>query len=129
MRKPAAALGSLLFLLVAPGTVAGPLPWWISGWKVHDLPAGLAWATIPVRTVGIVLIAAGAAFVLSAFVRFVIEGLGTPAPVAPPSKLVVGGVYRYVRNPMYVAVPAMILGQVCSSGRVRCWSTSRSSPG
>ena len=48
---------------------------------------------------------------LSAFVRFVTEGSGTPAPVAPTQRLVVGGLYRYVRNPMYLAVLAIIIGQ------------------
>jgi protein-S-isoprenylcysteine O-methyltransferase Ste14 len=43
---------------------------------------------------------------VQAFVGFVVEGLGTPAPVAPPRPLVVGGLYRYVRNPMYLAVMA-----------------------
>ena len=54
---------------------------------------------------------------LSAFARFVIEGIGTPAPVAPPGQLVVGGFYRYVRNPMYVAVTATIVGQAALLGR------------
>ena len=66
---------------------------------------------------GVVLIAAGAAFVLHAFARFVLEGIGTPAPVAAPERLVVGGVYRHVRNPMYVAVLATILGQALLLGR------------
>ena len=48
---------------------------------------------------------------LASFVRFVVEGRGTPAPVAPTDALVVGGLYRYVRNPMYLAVVAVILGQ------------------
>ena len=55
-------------------------------------------------------IAAGLVLV-SAFVRFVIEGVGTPAPVAPTQHLVVGGLYRYVRNPMYLAVVTAIVGQ------------------
>ena len=49
--------------------------------------------------------------------RFVVEGLGTPAPVAPTEKLVVGGLYRYVRNPMYLAVAATIVGQALVLGR------------
>jgi protein-S-isoprenylcysteine O-methyltransferase Ste14 len=49
--------------------------------------------------------------VVSAFVRFVVEGFGTPAPVAAPDRLVIGGLYRYVRNPMYVAVVACVFGQ------------------
>ena len=46
-----------------------------------------------------------------------VEGLGTPAPVAPTERLVVGGLYRYVRNPMYLAVAATIVGQALLLGR------------
>jgi protein-S-isoprenylcysteine O-methyltransferase Ste14 len=53
-----------------------------------------------------------------AFVRFVVEGAGTPAPVAPTERLVVHGLYRYVRNPMYVAVAATIVGQALVLGRL-----------
>ena len=55
---------------------------------------------------------------VQAFVRFVVEGFGTPAPVVAPERLVVGGVYRYVRNPMYVAVLAAIVGQALLLGRL-----------
>ena len=48
---------------------------------------------------------------LDSFARFALEGLGTPAPIAPPRNLVVSGLYRHVRNPIYVAVVAVILGQ------------------
>jgi len=51
-----------------------------------------------------------------AFARFVNEGRGTPAPVAPTERLVVGGEYRFVRNPMYVGVEAIILGQATLFG-------------
>ena len=64
------------------------------------------------------LIAAGVAVLLSAFVRFVTEGVGTPAPVAPTQRLVVGGLYRYVRNPMYLAVAATIVGQALVLGQL-----------
>lgn len=111
MRRPAAALGSVTFLGIAPGTVAGLIPWWLTGWELREPPAPLDAITLPVRIVAAALILAGAVFVLVAFARFVLEGLGTPAPVAPPERLVVGGVYRYVRNPMYVAVLSMVLGQ------------------
>jgi protein-S-isoprenylcysteine O-methyltransferase Ste14 len=60
---------------------------------------------------GVALIIAGVPGVLDSFARFALEGLGTPAPIAPPSNLVVSGLYRYVRNPIYVAVVAVILGQ------------------
>jgi protein-S-isoprenylcysteine O-methyltransferase Ste14 len=62
-------------------------------------------------------IVTGTAVLLHAFGRFVREGLGTPAPVAPTEHLVVGGLYRYVRNPMYLAVVATIVGQALALGR------------
>ena len=46
------------------------------------------------------------------------EGLGTPVPVAAPERLVVGGVYRNVRNPMYVAILAVIVGQALLLGQL-----------
>jgi protein-S-isoprenylcysteine O-methyltransferase Ste14 len=106
-----AALGSLLFLLVAPGVAAGLVPWLLTGWDAaDDVPS-------PVVAVGVVLVVAGAGVLLHAFARFVLEGLGTPAPVAPPEQLVVGGLYRWVRNPMYLAVGATIAGQALILGR------------
>jgi protein-S-isoprenylcysteine O-methyltransferase Ste14 len=105
-----AAAGSLVFLLIAPGAAAILMPWLLTGWDSTDPPLALEIA-------GVALIAAGATVLLSAFVRFVIEGIGTPAPVAPPEHLVVGGFYRYVRNPMYVAVTATIVGQAALLGR------------
>jgi protein-S-isoprenylcysteine O-methyltransferase Ste14 len=70
-----------------------------------------------VRLVGGVAILAGLAGLLPAFVRFVVEGVGTPAPVAPTGRLVVGGAYRHVRNPMYLAVGAIIVGQALLLGQ------------
>ena len=98
------ALGSALFLAVAPGVVAGLVPWLLTGWE--------AGATRPpLQVVGALMIVAGAVVLLDSFARFVVEGFGTPAPVAPTERLVVGGLYRYVRNPMYLAVGATIVGQ------------------
>src|SRR5690349_763964 len=112
MRRGAAAFGSAVFFALAPGTVAVLVPAWITGW--WRVGADHGW---PVRVVGGVLAAAGGAVVVHSFVRFVREGLGTPAPIAPPSQLVVGGLYRYVRNPMYVGVDAAIAGQALLLGR------------
>jgi len=105
-----AAAGSLLFLLVAPGVAAGLVPWLLTGWDSTDPPTAL-------KLLGGVLIVAGASVLVAAFARFVVEGIGTPAPVAPPSELVVGGLYRYVRNPMYIAVTTTIVGQAVQLGR------------
>ena len=113
MNRARAAIGSAVFFVLAPGVVMGLVPWLLTGWRVRDpLPF---WA--PVRVVGAALVVAGAAVMAQAFVRFVVEGLGTPAPVAAPDRLVVGGLYRYVRNPMYVAGLAAIVGQVMLLGQ------------
>jgi protein-S-isoprenylcysteine O-methyltransferase Ste14 len=105
-----AALGSALFLGAAPGTAICLVPWLLTGWESRD-----PWP--PLVAVGALLIAVGLVAVLHAFVRFVVEGLGTPAPVAAPERLVVGGLYRHVRNPMYVAVLAAVLGQALLLGQ------------
>ena len=106
-----AALGSLVFLGVAPGVVAGLVPWLLTGWEARSVP-------LVASVIGVLLIGVGAVALLSAFVRFVVEGLGTPAPVAPTERLVVGGLYRHVRNPMYLAVAAVIVGQALLLGRL-----------
>jgi protein-S-isoprenylcysteine O-methyltransferase Ste14 len=108
-RRRRAALGSALFLLVAPGVAAGLVPWWLTGWETGE-------TFLPLQLLGALLTAAGAAALVHAFARFVVEGLGTPAPVAPTERLVVGGLYRYVRNPMYIAVTATIAGQALLLG-------------
>ena len=86
-----AAVGTALFLVVAPGVVAGLVPWLLTGWQSSGPPGWL-------QAAGWALVAAGSAGLLDAFARFVVEGIGTPAPAAPTEKLVVGGLYRYVRN-------------------------------
>src|SRR5262245_18225710 len=106
MPRARAALGSLVFLVVAPGVVAGLVPWWLTGWaKAEPLPG---WTIL--LPIGWALVGGGAFVLIQAFARFVHEGLGTPAPVAPTKRLVIGGVYRYVRNPMYLAVATTIIG-------------------
>jgi protein-S-isoprenylcysteine O-methyltransferase Ste14 len=114
MRRRTAALGSAVFFLLAPGVVVGLIPWLLTRWQAREpLPY---WA--PMRVLGGVLLVAGLIVVIQAFARFVMEGFGTPAPVAAPERLVVGGVYRYVRNPMYVAVLAAIVGQALLLGQL-----------
>jgi protein-S-isoprenylcysteine O-methyltransferase Ste14 len=106
-----AALGSLLFLLVAPGVVVGLIPWWLTaGWTPGS-------TVVILQVLGWILIALGVGAVLWAFGQFVVEGVGTPAPVAPTQTLVVGGLYRYVRNPMYVSLLCAIVGQALVLGR------------
>jgi protein-S-isoprenylcysteine O-methyltransferase Ste14 len=111
VRRTAAAIGSAVFFVAAPGVMAGLIPWLLTGWR------GAAPA-LPLRIAGVVLLVAGLAVLIQSFVRFVVEGAGTPAPVAPTERLVVGGAYRHVRNPMYVAVAATIAGQALVLGSV-----------
>lgn len=105
--QTAAVLGSAVFFVVAPVTLAGLIPWAITGWQLQApfLESELT------RGLGVFLIVAGMPVLVDAFVRFALEGLGTPAPIAPPRQLVVTGYFRYVRNPIFVALVAMILGQ------------------
>jgi protein-S-isoprenylcysteine O-methyltransferase Ste14 len=116
VRKAMAAVGTAVFFVLAPGIVAGLLPWWLTGWRVRQPLWSWAWA--PLRVAGVALLAAGTIVLVHAFVRFVVEGVGTPAPVAPTHRLVVGGAYRYVRNPMYMAVVATIIGQTLVLGQL-----------
>jgi len=115
IRRRRAAIGSALFMAVGPGTVAGLVPFVLTRWRAQrPLPGG-----VPAGAAGAVLVGVGGTVITSAFVRFVREGLGTPMPMAPPSDLVVGGVYRYVRNPMYLAVASTVLGQALMLGSRR----------
>ena len=96
MQRVGAVLGSALFFVVAPCVLAGLIPWWMTGWEFRppffDLQA--------TRAVGMLLIAAGLPGLINSFARFALQGLGTPAPIAPTQNLVVTGLYRYVRNPI-----------------------------
>jgi protein-S-isoprenylcysteine O-methyltransferase Ste14 len=111
MRRPLAAAGSFAFFVLAPGVVAVLGPLLLTDWRVAD---EYAW---PWQVLGRLLVVAGGAVLVHAFARFVTEGAGTAAPVAPTERLVVGGAYRYVRNPMYLAVAATICGQALILGR------------
>lgn len=116
MRRIFAGLGALLFFFIAPGTIAGLVPFWIARRHMEAPFLGIP-AT---RFIGVFLIVAGLIPLLESFARFALKGLGTPAPIFPTRHLVVSGFYRHVRNPMYVGVLAIILGEalVLGSGAV-----------
>lgn len=105
-------MGTVVFLLLAPGVVAGVIPWLLTRWEVDNA----LW--IPLRLAGGVILASSVGVLLHAFARFVVEGTGTPAPVAPTERLVIGGLYRYVRNPMYLAVVGAVVGQALLLGQM-----------
>ncbi len=112
MRKILAVSGSLLFFLVAPGTVAGVVPWLITQGQREPAFFGLA------RPIGVILIVFGLIPLVESFGRFALKGLGTPAPILPTRHLVVTGFYRRVRNPMYVGVVTIILGEALLTSNV-----------
>lgn len=112
--KRRAAIGTAVSA-VAPATAAGLVPWMLTRWNVRrPVPGGL-----PAQCAGVVLIGTGAAVIASSFVRFAVEGLGTPAPFAQTKHLVVGGWYGFVRNPIYCALAAAITGQGLVLGQPR----------
>jgi len=84
VKRIRAAAGSVLFLALAPGVVAGLVPWVLTHWRSAGAPTWL-------QALGWVTLAAGATVLLSAFGRFVVEGLGTPAPAAPTADTEAGG--------------------------------------
>jgi len=111
-RRAAPIVGSVVFFVVAPGTIAGFIPYRLTGWRLQPpllgAPAG--------RWVGAALAAAGLLLLVDCFARFAREGRGTPAPVAPTETLVASGPYRHVRNPIYIAVLLIVVGQAVLFG-------------
>jgi protein-S-isoprenylcysteine O-methyltransferase Ste14 len=115
MRRITSIVGSAIFLVIAPGIVAVYVPWLICHWHFAQPPLG----TGSIRALGVLLVAAGLPVLLDSFVRFALQGLGTPAPIFPTRHLVVSGFYPHVRNPMYVAVVSLIFGQGLLFGSFR----------
>jgi protein-S-isoprenylcysteine O-methyltransferase Ste14 len=103
-------LGTAAFAVAAPGTMIAVVPWLLTGWQSTHPSAGWVGA-------GALLVVVGAAIGIQATRQFIVKGSGTPAPNAPPDVLVVSGLYRYVRNPMYIAVIAAIVGEALILGR------------
>jgi protein-S-isoprenylcysteine O-methyltransferase Ste14 len=97
------ALKSLLFLIVAPGIVAGYIPLDLLQRGLQIKIGILAYLAFPLWLVG-------GAILLWSFWNFLVQGRGTPAPTDPPKELVVTGFYRYVRNPMYVGIILALIG-------------------
>jgi protein-S-isoprenylcysteine O-methyltransferase Ste14 len=114
MKRTSAAIATGIFFLIAPGTIAGLFPWSITRWHIESTGP---WS-LPLEIFGGLLLLAGLAVLTESFVRFVVKGLGTPAPPLPTRHLVISGLYRYVRNPMYIAVVAVIIGQALLFGNV-----------
>lgn len=110
-----ALIGTVIFTLVVPGTAIVLVPFVLSGgWTFHPPLAGEA-----SRWLGVALVVLGAPLFFRFLAGFVREGHGTPAPIAPTEHLVVGGPFQWCRNPGYVAVVAMVVGQGLLFGSAR----------
>jgi protein-S-isoprenylcysteine O-methyltransferase Ste14 len=104
MKKSTAGVASAAFFVVAPGTVVGLIPWLITRWEMADSTP--TWQIV----IGAVLVVVGIIPPAHAFTQFVKAG-GTPMPIAPTQRLVVTGFNRFVRNPMYLGLLVVIVGQ------------------
>jgi protein-S-isoprenylcysteine O-methyltransferase Ste14 len=111
MQRSKAAVASAAFFVVAPGTVVGLIPWLITHWEIPD--SNPMW----VQALGVLLIVAGLIPPVHAFTQFVKAG-GTPMPIAPTQRLVVTGFNRYVRNPMYLGLLVVMVGEALLFGSV-----------
>lgn len=95
----AAAVGTIVFVLLVPGTALVLVPSLLTGWRLA--PPLLGWSGT--RWLGAALLVLALPMWVMFNLRFVVEGRGTPAPIVPPERLVVGGLFRWVRNPGYAA--------------------------
>ena len=100
-------LRSLLWTVLLPGLFAGFVPWRYLGLN----RVSLDWSN-PVHLLGVMVIGLGAALLAACIIEFARSGRGTLSPVDPPRHLVVRGLYRYVRNPMYLSVTLIVFGEV-----------------
>ncbi len=100
-------LRSILWAILCPGSIAGFVPWLFFG--VGRTPLD---PFNPTHVLGLLCMAAGAALLAACIVEFARSGRGTLSPADPPKHLVVRGLYRYVRNPMYLSNTAILVGEV-----------------
>jgi len=114
MSTPSAGpiLKSAVFVIVAPGTVLGWVPYIL---LERTVPPPIAWS----NWLALAPLGMGAAILLKCAWDFAVVGLGTPAPIDPPKSLVVNGLYRYVRNPMYVGSALVLCSEAMLFGSRR----------
>lgn len=97
------ALKSLIFFVLAPGMVAGFIPLGLLRTGSQVQTGLFSYLAFPLWIIGV-------AMLVWCFWDFLAKGKGTPAPIDPPKELVVSGLYKYIRNPMYVGVLLVIIG-------------------
>lgn len=111
-------LRNLFFTILQPGMVAGFIPYWIVR---NELAQILEKPTGVFQFIGILLFAIGFIVTIACILRFAFEGKGTLSPADETKQLVIGGLYRYSRNPMYVGVMLMLIGEALFTGSQNLW--------
>lgn len=119
-------LRNLFFTILQPGIVAGLIPYWILGDKVNKT---FCWPLQFYHYLAILLFLTGLVIMFDCIIRFAVEGRGTLSPADPAKKLVISGLYRFSRNPMYVGVMMILIGEAIFSslpvyGYIHCSSLS-----
>ena len=98
---------TLTWLLLFPVTFLGLFPWWLN----HRFAAPVAWEGRPLQWVGVWLVGNGIGLVAWCVNLFNVAGRGTPLPLDPPTRFVMSGPYRYVRNPMMLGMFLIVCGE------------------
>ena len=106
---------TVIFTFVVPGTVTILIPFWLLSQRTAPMPLQIG----VFRYLGVVPVLLGSSIYLWCAWDFTFAGRGTPAPIDPPKELVVRGLYRYVRNPMYVGVVSILFGEALFFDSVR----------
>lgn len=109
---------NFIFTILQPGIVAGLIPFFILGDKVNDIfvqPLQLY------HYAGAIIFLIGFIIVLRCIISFAVEGQGTLSPADPTKKLVISGLYRFSRNPMYVGVTLMLIGEAIFFQSIDLW--------
>ncbi len=109
---------NLFFTIVNPGLAAGLVPYWILGAKARLSFTG----PLPFyQCLGILLFSIGVSILFNCIFRFAVEGRGTLSPADPTRKLVVKGLYKFSRNPMYVGVVIILTGEAIFFNSFSLW--------
>jgi len=111
-------LRNLFFTILQPGLVAGLIPYWILGEKVKIT---IAQPLQFYHYLGTVLFVIGLVIMLSCIISFAVKGRGTLSPVDATKLLVISGLYRFSRNPKYVGVIIILIGEAIFFQSIYLW--------
>lgn len=109
---------NLLFTILQPGLVAGLIPFWITGFRINNM-FDEVWQLH--HCIGTIAFLIGFVIMLWCIISFAVQGRGTLSPVDPTKRLVVAGLYKFSRNPMYVGVILILIGEAIFFQSVELW--------